>query len=80
MNADRRKALAKVRVALESAKTELEDVAAQERDAFDNLPESIQASDKGREMEAVADTLDESTQQIEEALAGIDDVINYGHP
>ena len=58
MNAQRRKELVRIREALDALLGELQAVAEAEREAFDNLSEGLQASERGQELEGNADTLD----------------------
>lgn len=69
MNKARRKKLEEVISTLEDMRDELTHLHNEERDAFDNLPDSLQYSEKGEEMEECADALEENTDSL-------DDVIN----
>lgn len=51
MNAKRRKKLKEVINTIESALGSLEDMAADEQEAYSNLPEPIQCSERGEQME-----------------------------
>lgn len=73
MNADRRKKLDEIRSKLEDAKWELESVASDERDAFDNMPESLQQGERGQAVEQAADTLDEAASDIDDILSKIEE-------
>jgi len=66
MNKARRKEIEKALVLLDQFKEIIECVAYWEREAFDNLPESIQNSDKGTTMEDIANNLDDFVFQLEE--------------
>ena len=55
MNKERRQKISKIIERLEDIAAELEALADEERDAFDNLPEAIQYSERGEAMEAAAD-------------------------
>ena len=57
MNAQRRKEIAKAISLMEQAREILDATAEEERDAYDNLPEGIQYSERGNLMEEYADTL-----------------------
>ena len=72
MNKLRRADLAEAFNLLDQAKGIVESAASDERDAFDNLPEGFQDSDRGQSMEQAADALDEAT----EAFAEVVDQIN----
>lgn len=68
MNARRRKTIAAIIAALEDLQPSLDEVAEEEREAFDNLPESLQDSDRGQSMSASADCLEEAQSSLEEVL------------
>lgn len=85
MNDARRKRLEAAKATLEQASDALiaasvedtiDEVASEERDAFDNLPEGLQQGDKGQAMEAAADALDEAKSQVDSALEAIGEAIN----
>lgn len=73
MNNARRKELTKVAGLLEAARDLLEEIAMQERDAYDNLPESLQASERGEKMNETADTLEEVQSEVNELLDRINE-------
>lgn len=71
MNAARRKEIAAVIAKLEHLGSELEAIANEaqqiaddERDAFDSLPEGIQDGDKGQAIEAAADSLENAASEL----------------
>jgi len=68
MNKERRKTLDKAIALLEEAKSLLEEVASEEQDAFDNMLEGLQQSDKGQAME-------EAISELESAFEGVIDAI-----
>lgn len=65
MNKARRKEIARARDLLGEARTILEVARDEERDYFDNMPESIQEGAKGEKAEAVAETLEEAIDDLE---------------
>lgn len=74
MNNDRRKKLAAILQKIEDAKSELESLRDEEQDYYDNMPEGIQAGEKGDKsqtaidaMESAIDDLDSVHSSIEEA-------------
>ena len=71
MNKERRKHLENIAEQLESLKLELEEVKEQEDEAFENMPESLQESDRGQRMQEIIDILDNAFSSIEEAIYGI---------
>lgn len=68
MNKERRAKIAKILAQLSDLKDELESVAGEERDAFDNMPEGLQQSDRGQNSEQAADALDEAVNAMGEAV------------
>ena len=58
------------RAKLESIALELDGVIAEEQEAFDNIPDGLQDSEKGEAMEDNIDRMNEAKDIIEE-LAGI---------
>lgn len=75
MNAERRKAINAIKETLEGAKSELETLAQEERDAFDNMPEGMQQGDKGQKMEAAAEALDEAVSNVDDVLAQLETAV-----
>ncbi len=66
MNRERRKKLGEIIDQLEYLREDLDAVASEEREAYDNLPESLQESDRGCAMEEAADELDDICSEMEE--------------
>lgn len=66
MNKARRKKLGEIIDQLEYLREDLDAVASEERDAYDNLPESLKESDRGSAMEEAADELDDICSEMEE--------------
>ncbi len=54
MNDSRRKRIVEAAEQLRTISEAIRDIAAEEQEAFDNMPESIQASDGGQKMEEAA--------------------------
>ena len=78
MNKSRRKRLSEIADELDSLCYDLEAVASEEREAYDNLPESLQESDKGCAMEEAADELDDIYSELSELRDRIAEVAeNY---
>ncbi len=75
MNAERRKEITAIGESLEALKDRLETVASEEQDAFDNLPESIQDSDKGERMSEAAESLSLLAGDIEDVYQQFEGVI-----
>ena len=47
----------------------------EEQECFDNLPEGIQCSDKGSEMEDAIDALQTASDDIDDALGYLEDLV-----
>lgn len=75
MNANRRKALQKVIELIERAKCQLEELKDQEQEAFDNMPESLQYSEIGENMDRAISYLDDSFSELESAIENINSAI-----
>lgn len=75
MNKQRRASLKEAVELLEQAKSIIEIVAEEEREAFDNLPEGIQYSERGEQMEEYADTIEEFYEAIEEGIENLEEII-----
>ena len=67
MNNKRRKALANLITQLGECTSYLQGILDEEQDAFDNIPESLQDSDKGNRIEDAIDTMQNACDQISEA-------------
>lgn len=75
MNARRRKTIAAIIAALEDLQPTLDEVVEEEREAYDNLPESLQDSERGWSMSASADCLDEAQSSFAEVLAQLEEAL-----
>lgn len=74
MNKIRRNSISKVTNVLREQKDELEMLRGDEQMAYDNLPEGIQMSDRGDEMEEYINMLDEAIDSLEDAIMSIEDI------
>lgn len=70
MNSERRKKIEIVKDKLTELKSLIEPIMEEEQEAFDNLPESLQYSDRGEKME-------EAINSLENSLNSIDEVVDY---
>jgi len=83
MNNQRRKTITDLVKQIEAMKDKIEDefkeaseqIAGEEQDAFDNLPEGLQESEKGQRMEEAVDAINEADQGFDEAISGLDEAI-----
>lgn len=73
MNADRRKRLRQAAALLSEARELISAVQEEEQEAYDNMPESLQAGDKGTKMSETADALDTLAQELENAESGLEE-------
>jgi hypothetical protein len=76
MNAQRRKALAKVIGMLSDARNLLEEIQQEEQEAFDGMPENLQSSERGEKLEDNAMVMDDIVCSIEEHESELDEIIN----
>ena len=75
MNNKRRSAVRDVIKALTKAGNDLSDIAFQEQDCIDNMPENLQMSEQVEKMEDCVNGLQESASMIDEAINVALDVI-----
>lgn len=73
MNADRRKRLRQAAALLSEAKELISNVQEEEQEAYDNMPESLQAGDKGTKMSETVDVLDALAQELDAAEGTIEE-------
>lgn len=76
MNKARRRTLRQVTETLGEMVAVVEEIAGEEQDAFDNLPEGIQYSDRGERIGAAAERLNELVDELEGTISGIEEVID----
>lgn len=72
MNKQRKQRFEEVVGSLEEAKDILGDIQQEEQEAFDNLPEGLQVSERGEKMQEYIDLMDDCNDKI-------DDVIDFVH-
>ena len=75
MNKQRRKELGKAVAILNDALGILEDICAEEQDAYDNLPDGIRDGERGEEMSGYIDSMEEQKSAIEDAISAIEDIV-----
>ena len=84
MNKDRRKRIDKLLAKLDmirsdfddDARDELEALGTEERDAFDNMPEGVQRSERGETASEAADELDAALEDFDAGRCGLDECIS----
>ena len=59
---------------IETAMSSLEDVRDEETEAFDNMPESLQLSDRGSAMEDAISAMEDSVTYLEDVVELLEDV------
>ena len=75
MNAQRRKEIAKAIALIEDAIAILDSVAEEEREAYDNLPESLQYSERGERMEECAEAIEYVSGELSDQIDSLNDAI-----
>ena len=73
MNNSRRKRLAEIQERLQDIMSALDEIRNEEQEAYDNLPESIQYSERGDVMTDAIDNIDEAVSTLEDVDTYIDD-------
>ena len=68
MNAKRRAAIQRIIDKIEELRSDIEALRDEEQEAFDNLPESLQYSEKGERMEEAVSQLEYSDYSLQEAI------------
>ena len=74
MNKERRKELAKAIAQLEEIRDTIEYVRDEEQEAYDNMPESLQDTDRGQAMLEAIDNLDYATGNIDDAIDNLSEI------
>jgi len=77
MKETRLKTLNDCMYAIQKAHDLLEDVRDEEQDAYDNMPEGLQYSERGDMMQEAIDSLDEAVDNIDEVVSYLEDAISY---
>jgi hypothetical protein len=68
MNNDRRKRIGELSQELEILQDKLDDLKNEECDAYDNMPEELQQSERGQDSENAANELESAYASIDNAL------------
>ena len=76
MNKQRRKELEKAHELISQAMEIIESVRIEEQDALDNMPFSLQQSERGEQMQNYIDTLDELSSSLEDGSLELEGIIN----
>lgn len=75
MNNVRRKELRSIIKEIETVKTRLDSVLSDEQDAFDNLPDGLQCSMRGEDMEEAIDAMESACDSLDEVIDGLGDLV-----
>lgn len=75
MNKNRRKEIESIIEELESLGSRIEAVKEEEDDAFNNIPESLQYSEKGELMEQNVEDLDEAFNGLSEVVEELQEIL-----
>lgn len=68
MNKQRRKEIESLICKVEEVKCSIQTLKAEEEDAYENLPEPLQESEKGDRMQDAIDSLDNAEDSIDEVI------------
>lgn len=74
MNRQRRKELARIYNVLQDCVSDLECVRDEEQEAFDNLPESLQYSEKGELMEECVDNIESVITDLDNVCSDLEEI------
>jgi prefoldin subunit 5 len=74
VNAERRKRIADCIAKLADIHNEIEQLATDEQDALDNLPESLQASERGDAMQEAVDALEQAASEVDDAKTTLESI------
>ena len=74
MNKQRRKALNDAIEKLTELKEIIDSIREEEQDAYDNLPESLQDSEKGEQMYDNCDDLETAASDLEDVIDNLEDI------
>lgn len=74
MNKKRRKEIENLREIISETKAKLQDLLDEEQQAFDNMPESIQESERGEEMQEIIEYMEAAIDSLEEATESLTEI------
>ena len=74
MKEERLKTLKRCLNMIQNAHDVLEEVRDEEQDAYDNLPEGLQYSERGDLMQEAVDNLDEAVDYLDDVLSSLEDI------
>lgn len=74
MNKQRRKMINANVNALETIKSTLENILADEQEYFDNMPENLQGSIRGMDSEDAISILEDAVEKLEDCIDGLNNI------
>lgn len=74
MNKKRRKEIENLLESISETKAKLQDLLDEEQQAFDNMPESIQESERGEEMQEIIEYMEAAIDSLEEATESLTEI------
>lgn len=75
MNKNRRKELESISAELEALKERLETTREEEQEAYDNMPEGLQESERGELMYGYIDDMDNGISDLESLVDSLNEII-----
>jgi hypothetical protein len=75
MNNQQRKQIRAIAESLETFKDQLEEIGNEERLKFDNMPESLQCSERGEKLESGAESLEELVDEIDLIIENLQNLV-----
>jgi len=75
MNAERRKQITAIKDQLDDLMADIESAQTEEQDAFDAMPESLQASERGEASQSAIDALSNAASYLSDAAGELDNAI-----
>lgn len=75
MNRERRKRLEAAKEKLEEVYFELEAIKEEEEEALDNMPESLQQTERGEAMQTAIDTIDDAMNDVESTKDNLEELL-----
>lgn len=75
MNKDRRKSIERIVDKINEIKADLTWVRNDEEEAYDNLPEGIQSSERGDSMQEAIEAMDDADGSLQEAVDFLEEII-----
>lgn len=75
MNKSRRNHIQKIIPFVENIKNELETILDDEREAYDNMPESLQMSTNGEISEDAQDNLESAIEALEDVMSCLEEIV-----